>query len=74
RDQQAGKPWSTRRLREAYAAGAEAVGWSKRSAAPRSMRDGRQLIGWGVAAGTYPVRRTAGEALVRILADGTVEV
>ncbi|MBN8941997.1 MAG: xanthine dehydrogenase family protein molybdopterin-binding subunit [Rhizobiales bacterium] len=74
RDQQAGKPWSTRRLREAYAAGAEAFGWSKRTAAPRSMRDGRQLIGWGVAAGTYPVRRTAGEALVRILADGTVEV
>ena len=28
----------------------------------------------GVAAGTYPVRRTPGEALVRILADGTVEV
>jgi xanthine dehydrogenase YagR molybdenum-binding subunit len=38
------------------------------------MRDGRQLIGWGVAAGTYPVRRTAGEALVRILADGSAEV
>ncbi len=38
------------------------------------MRDGNQLIGWGVAAGTYPVRRAYGEALVRILADGTVEV
>jgi xanthine dehydrogenase YagR molybdenum-binding subunit len=73
-DQHAGKPWSTRQLREAYAAGAEAFGWSKRSPKPRSMRDGRQLIGWGVAAGTYPVRRTAGQALVRILGDGTVEV
>jgi xanthine dehydrogenase YagR molybdenum-binding subunit len=73
-DQHAGKPWSTRRLREAYAAGAEAFGWSKRSLKPRSMREGRQLVGWGVAAGTYPVRRTAGQALVRILADGTVEV
>ena len=38
------------------------------------MRDGHHLIGWGVAAGTYPVRRTAGEAMVRILADGSVEV
>ncbi|MCE3519852.1 molybdopterin-dependent oxidoreductase, partial [Escherichia coli] len=38
------------------------------------MREGNQLIGWGVAAGTYPVRRTPGEALVRILADGTAEV
>ena len=74
RDQQANKPWSTRQLREAYAAGADAFGWSKRSPTPRSMREGRHLIGWGVAAGTYPVRRTAGQALVRILSDGTVEV
>lgn len=73
-DPHARKPWSTRRLREAFAAGAEAFGWARRAPAPRSMRAGRQLIGWGVAAGTYPVRRTAGEALVRILADGTVEV
>ncbi|CAN5486908.1 xanthine dehydrogenase family protein molybdopterin-binding subunit [soil metagenome] len=73
-DPHAKKPWSTRQLREAYAAGAEAFGWSKRSPAPRSMREGHELIGWGVAAGTYPVRRAYGEAIVRILADGTVEV
>ncbi|PSH54451.1 xanthine dehydrogenase family protein molybdopterin-binding subunit [Phyllobacterium brassicacearum] len=73
-DPHAKKPWSTRRLREAYAAGAEAFGWSKRHPQPRSMREGNQLIGYGVAAGTYPVRRTPGEALVRILSDGTVEV
>ncbi|MFT4183849.1 MAG: xanthine dehydrogenase family protein molybdopterin-binding subunit [Rhizobium sp.] len=74
RDQEADKPWSTRQLREAFDAGAKAFGWAKRSHAPRSMRDGRHLIGWGVAAGTYPVRRTPGEALVRILADGSAEV
>jgi xanthine dehydrogenase YagR molybdenum-binding subunit len=73
-DPQVNKPWSTRRLREAFAAGAEAFDWSKRSPQPRSMREGSQLIGYGMAAGTYPVRRTPGEALVRILADGTVEV
>jgi xanthine dehydrogenase YagR molybdenum-binding subunit len=73
-DPHAKKPWSTRKLREAFAAGAEAFGWSKRQPAPRSMREGRELIGYGVAAGTYPVRRTAGEALVRILAEGSVEV
>lgn len=73
-DQEARKPWSTRPLREAYAKGGAAFGWERRSPAPRSMREGRELIGWGVAAGTYPVRRTAGEAMVRILADGTVEV
>ncbi|RWA58563.1 MAG: xanthine dehydrogenase family protein molybdopterin-binding subunit [Mesorhizobium sp.] len=73
-DPQVKKPWSTRQLREAFAAGAEAFGWAKRSATPRSMRDGRQLVGWGVAAGTYPVRRAYGEAMVKILADGSVEV
>jgi len=73
-DQQAHKPWSTRRLREAFAAGAEAFGWSRRTPEPRSMREGHHLIGWGVAAGTYPVRRTPGEALVRIMADGRAEV
>ncbi|SCW85685.1 xanthine dehydrogenase YagR molybdenum-binding subunit [Rhizobium mongolense subsp. loessense] len=74
RDPHAKIPWSTRQLREAFAVGGEAFGWSKRSPQPRSMRDGNALIGWGVAAGTYPVRRTPGEALVRILADGTAEV
>ncbi|RAZ72701.1 xanthine dehydrogenase family protein molybdopterin-binding subunit [Mesorhizobium atlanticum] len=68
------KAWSTRQLREAFAAGAEAFGWAKRPPEPRSMRDGHQLIGWGVAAGTYPVRRAHGEAVVKILGDGSVEV
>ncbi|RVD52146.1 xanthine dehydrogenase family protein molybdopterin-binding subunit, partial [Mesorhizobium sp. M2D.F.Ca.ET.140.01.1.1] len=39
------KAWSTRQLREAFAAGAERFGWSKRTAAPRSMRDGNHLVG-----------------------------
>jgi xanthine dehydrogenase YagR molybdenum-binding subunit len=73
-DPHAKKAWSTRQLREAFAAGAETFGWTKRSPQPRSMRDGHQLIGWGVAAGTYPVRRAHGEAVVKILADGSVVV
>jgi xanthine dehydrogenase YagR molybdenum-binding subunit len=59
-DHHANKPWSTRQLREAFAVGAERFGWSKAQPAPRSMREGHQLIGWGVAAGMYPMRRTAG--------------
>jgi xanthine dehydrogenase YagR molybdenum-binding subunit len=73
-DPHAKKPWSTRRLRESYEEGAKAFGWAKRKPEPRSMRDGHHLIGWGVGAGTYPVRRTAGEAMVRILANGRAEV
>ena len=73
-DHSSNKPWSTRQLREAFAAGAAAFGWSRRSPRPRSMQEGNQLIGYGVAAGTYPVRRTAGEAIVRILDNGRIEV
>jgi xanthine dehydrogenase YagR molybdenum-binding subunit len=38
-DHQANMPWTTRQLREAYAAGAEAFGWSRRNQRPRSMRE-----------------------------------
>lgn len=73
-DPQSHKPWSTRRLREAYAAGAEKFGWSRRPLEPRSMRDGRTLIGWGMAGGAFPVVHTPGSARVTIFADGSVLV
>lgn len=73
-DPKANIPWTTRRLREAYLAGANAFGWSMRSPKPRSMREGRELIGWGMAAGTYPVWRTPGEARIIIHKDGQIEV
>jgi xanthine dehydrogenase YagR molybdenum-binding subunit len=73
-DYQSGKPWSTRRLREALTEGAEAFGWSRRSHAPRSMRDGKTLIGWGIGCGTFPVIRAPSEAMIRILSNGKVEV
>ncbi|NWA63193.1 xanthine dehydrogenase family protein molybdopterin-binding subunit [Pantoea sp. B9002] len=68
------KPWSTRRLREAYRAGAEAFGWSARTPAPGSMRRGRELIGWGMAAGTYPILRSPAEARVIIYRNGQIDV
>jgi len=69
-----GMPWTTRQLREAYAAGAEAIGWWNRNPAPRSMREGRELIGYGMAAGSYPMIRTASEAKIVLHANGQVEV
>ncbi|GFM86815.1 hypothetical protein PSCICO_22140 [Pseudomonas cichorii] len=73
-DPKANVPWTTRRLREGYAAGANAFGWANRNPKPRSMREGRELIGWGMAAGTYPVWRTPGEAKIIIHRDGRIEV
>jgi xanthine dehydrogenase YagR molybdenum-binding subunit len=68
------KPFSSKHLRECYRAGAERFGWSRRRAAPRSMRDGNWLVGWGVATATYPAHRSKAGALARILPDGTALV
>jgi xanthine dehydrogenase YagR molybdenum-binding subunit len=73
-DPKANIPWTTRRLREGYTAGANAFGWASRNPKPRSMREGRELIGWGMAAGTYPVWRTPGEAKIIIHHNGQIEV
>ena len=42
-------PFSSRSTRECYRVAAERFGWSRRNPEPRSMRDGRWLIGWGMA-------------------------
>jgi len=70
RDPESGKPWSSKSLRECYRVGAERFGWSKRSPKPRSMADGRWLVGYGVATATYPARQQAASCLARILPDG----
>ena len=49
-----GKPFSSKHLLECYERGAEKFGWSRRNPQPRSMREGRVLIGWGMATATYP--------------------
>lgn len=67
-------PFSSRSTRECYRVGAERFGWSRRDPAPRSMRDGRLLIGWGMASATYPTNFAPASAVARILPDGTAEV
>ncbi len=69
-----GLPWSSRGLRECYQKGAERFGWKRRTRAPRSMRDGNDLIGWGVASGLYPYNRQAASARVQLLTDGSAIV
>jgi xanthine dehydrogenase YagR molybdenum-binding subunit len=69
-----GRPWSTKSLLECYRRGAEVFGWSRRTMEPRSMRDGRHLIGLGMATGTYPVYRAPSSARAHIFGDGTAVV
>jgi xanthine dehydrogenase YagR molybdenum-binding subunit len=74
RDPKSGKPWSQKLLRECYAQGAARFGWSNRSPAPRSMRDGKKTVGFGVATASYPAYRDASSAVVRLRPDGSVYV
>ena len=69
-----GKPWTSKKLREAYAEGARRFGWSKRDPKPRSMRDGPWLVGWGMATATYPAHRMPAAASATLMRDGTVLV
>ncbi|HKA01078.1 MAG TPA: molybdopterin cofactor-binding domain-containing protein, partial [Candidatus Solibacter sp.] len=69
-----GKPFSSKKLREVYTEGARRFGWSRRSPAPRAMRDGDKLIGWGVATGIMSTFRFASHARIRLAADGQVTI
>ena len=68
------KPFASKALRACYQQGAAAFGWDKRSAEPRSMRDGDTLIGWGFATSTYPTNRMPSAVRARIGRDGNVVV
>ena len=73
-DAQKNVPFSGKHLRECYETGRERIGWENRSPQPRSLRDGRDLIGYGMATATYPAYRSPGAASVRLRDDGTAEV
>ena len=65
-----GKPWSSKNLRQCYARGKELIGWDQRNPKPRSMREGTQLIGYGMASTMYPAGRGEAQARATIFADG----
>src|SRR5205085_2757855 len=60
-----------RNVREAFRVGADMFGWSTRTVAPRTTRDGKHLVGVGVATAFYPAYRFPSSARVEIRADGT---
>lgn len=75
RDDNDGKEFTSKELKAAYRLGAERFGWARRNPAPRSMRDGRALIGWGMATGVWEammMMETSAHAV--ITADGKLEV
>lgn len=73
-DPETGRPFSSKELRECYKQASERFGWSKRNPEPRSMRDGKYLVGWGLATGTWPAGQAAASARVTLNADGTAGI
>ena len=71
-DPESGNPFSSRNLVACLREGAERFGWAGRDPAPGARRDGRWLVGTGVAASTYPVNRQPAEASARVEGDGYV--
>jgi xanthine dehydrogenase YagR molybdenum-binding subunit len=73
-DENEGKPLTSKELRAAYALGAERFGWSRRSPEPRSMREGRELVGYGMASGVWEAMFTKSSARAVLTADGRLEI
>ena len=67
-------PYSSKELRACYAQGAERFGWSRRPQATRSMREGTELIGWGMATGQWDAMQMLARASAVLHADGRLVV
>ncbi|HEX8188489.1 MAG TPA: xanthine dehydrogenase family protein molybdopterin-binding subunit [Pyrinomonadaceae bacterium] len=73
-DPESGRPFSSKALRECYRLGAEKFGWKGRKMEPRSMRDGRLLVGWGTATGVWGAFQSPASAKITYRIDGTAHV
>ena len=69
-----GLPYSTKELRACYEQGAARFGWDKRPLEPGTMREGRELIGWGMATGMWDAMQMFARASAVLHADGNLVV
>jgi len=73
-DPESGRPFSSRNLVACLREGAQRFGWQPRDPTPRLRREGRWLIGTGVAASTYPAVQLPASAFVQVDAAGNYQV
>ena len=64
-------PWSSNHLPEALNVAAERIGWRQRNPAIGSMRDGDEIIGYGMGACNWEAFQVPTDARVILRADGT---
>lgn len=70
KDPSNGKPWSSRTTVQCLKEGAKAFGWEKRNPIPGANKIGNDLIGYGVACGTYPARQRESSAVIKLNRKG----
>ena len=71
---QTGRPWSSKALRACYEQGAERFGWARRTPEPRSMSNGRFLVGYGMASAYYGYVQAPCQARASLGLDGLAVV
>ncbi|ETF03610.1 aldehyde oxidase [Advenella kashmirensis W13003] len=74
RDAIENRDFTSKELKACYAQGAEHFGWNKRTGEPRSMRDGRELVGWGMATGIWEAFQQKASARATFSNDGILEI
>jgi xanthine dehydrogenase YagR molybdenum-binding subunit len=74
RDQHSDRPYGSKSLRDCYRQGADAFGWHKRRPEPRSMREGTELVGWGMATGVWEALQVPIAVRIVLTANSHAEV
>jgi xanthine dehydrogenase YagR molybdenum-binding subunit len=74
RDQNQDVPYTSKQLKQCYRQGAATFGWDKRKPEPRSMRDGSELVGWGMATGIWEALQMPMAARIVLTGNGHAEV
>ena len=67
---ESGRPFSSRNLVACLREGARSFGWEGRDPTPGARREGRWLLGTGVASSTYPAYMSPARATARAEPDG----
>ena len=73
-DPASGMAFSSKALRDCYARAADLFGWADRPTAPRQMRQGRLLKGWGMGTAQFPCPMFQAAAHATLCADGSAVV
>jgi xanthine dehydrogenase YagR molybdenum-binding subunit len=65
-----GREWSSKNLKECYEKGAQSIGWTNRNAKPGSTKEGKYLVGYGMATATYPANRSKATVRLKLYKEG----